>query len=1156
MLQRPWKFRTENSRLLLYSLVAALCVLPSFASSRHLGQGYVYDIAMSPDGGRVAVLRRADIEIWDSGIRHLIRRISVEGGHYESVQWSPDGTRIAARFADIDIWDVETGAKVQRVQGGAGGGLRAAWSPKGDRLAVPDDSGVYIYDLAKPSSPAIEVPRSQLFSQNCVWVQELGWSGDGDLLAVQTCGTVTIWSFSQGKPVASVHPSRRAPELARGSKLLLAWSPREPLLATCGNDNVVQIWNPKDGTLVEAHSAEDGPHSSLSWSRRGDRIALATRRGLTVWELGSSRPPLTTRSGIPADYAAFSPDLGSAVTADSSGEFEIWPSVGNEGGYRVQSLIAESEFVAWSPRGDRLASWSSSGNVQVWDVASETVAYAFRAAIWGRQSVVWSPDGTRLAAARDDGVVTLRDGASGDDLRALGQAGTPVYGLAWSPDGSRIAALFGTGLRVWSPYSLSAVREIPMKAIELAWTSANTILTSSFDGTVIEFDATNGTRTWSFTPPSPSKHGRYHSRAWLSPDGRSFVAWPSGTVWARADRNAPPEKVGPAVGIQGSPWYFDSPDGMCDPLALYKSATALPGRVPGPHRRWRLPPNASSFACSYDGKWVAIVNAGGLVYIWDGGSAAPVGGYQMALGRASVSLWPYWPEFTRYNGAVVDATTGGPIPNASVNIGACKAVTDAAGRFRVDCPYSTEDHVAASKPGYLSQRGVPLDRGDDLEGPSGNRIMREIVWELLAMATLHGDVFYAGGARAPNAVVTLQALNGRAGTVRQTTDQNGHFRLQAAPGDYSICAVPEYQVHRSWKVPKHPPSTIPVKACLTTQAGGPDAAVLTLKQADVAGPFEMRLGEEQAFSIRGRIEIQVPKTIDWGDQIWAIPERPEPAAVGSGLSGRITPHGRFLIEGLRAGTYTVLARSGRAPRCDTCPGGPLFYDAQRLELHRNVKGLVMTIRPNGVVTGRVILEGGGPDTRDRRVVGLRGSLPTDFSLQTSADVDAEGRFRIANVPPGGYRVEAQERHKDYVVSMRQDGRKLDDGRVQIEPGRSTDLEITVRKNTAMIEIGVLGARGVWPNDALLIAVPENAWDDPDSWWSGAGSLDSQPMRLGPLPPGTYFVIVAPYLIGAGGGYQGPSHDEVIHHRQEAVQVVLKDGETAKVPVKPISWGDE
>jgi hypothetical protein len=56
MLQGLWKFRMENSQLLLHSLVAALCVLPSVAFSRQLGQGYVYDIAMSPDGGRVAVL--------------------------------------------------------------------------------------------------------------------------------------------------------------------------------------------------------------------------------------------------------------------------------------------------------------------------------------------------------------------------------------------------------------------------------------------------------------------------------------------------------------------------------------------------------------------------------------------------------------------------------------------------------------------------------------------------------------------------------------------------------------------------------------------------------------------------------------------------------------------------------------------------------------------------------------------------------------------------------------------------------------------------------------------------------------------------------------------------------------------------------------------
>ena len=467
-------------------------------------------------------------------------------------------------------------------------------------------------------------------------------------------------------------------------------------------------------------------------------------------------------------------------------------------------------------------------------------------------------------------------------------------------------------------------------------------------------------------------------------------------------------------------------------------------------------------------------------------------------------------------------------------------MTDTEGRFRVDCPYDLEDRIEASKSGYV-YAPVPTGWGDSLDGPSGNRICREIVLELLAEATVSGDVFYANGARAPGALVTLQVLKGHASTVKETTDQNGHFRLQAAPGGYSLCAVPEYQVHRSWKVPEHAPSTIPVAACFTTAAGGPAAAVLALKQADVVGPLRVRLGEERAFSIRGRIEIEVPKTIDWWEGIWAIPQ---PLVAYSSLEGRITPQGRFLIEGLRAGSYMVVARSGRAPRCDTCPGGPLFQDLQRVEVHQNVKALVMRIRPNGVVTGRVVVEGGKADQREKRMVYLQGDLPPESSLYTRAEADAEGRFRIGDVPPGSYRVEAQERHKEYVAAIRQDGRALAGDRIQIESGRSTDLEITVQRNTALIEITPLGDRGAWPDSPLSIAIPENGWDDPYSWILAGGDTHTLP-KLGPLPPGTYFVMVTQY---SGGD---PPKDQVSLHRQEAVRVVLKDGETAKVAVKPI-----
>jgi len=59
---------------------------------------------------------------------------------------------------------------------------------------------------------------------------------------------------------------------------------------------------------------------------------------------------------------------------------------------------------------------------------------------------------------------------------------------------------------------------------------------------------------------------------------------------------------------------------------------------------------------------------------------------------------------------------------------------------------------------------------------------------------------------------------------------------------------------------------------------------------------------------------------------------------------------------------------------------------------------------------------------------------------------------------------------------------------------------------------------------------------------GSGTLFRKPNGAGGY---TYFVMVTQY---SGGD---PPKDQVSLHRQEAVRVVLKDGETAKVAVKPI-----
>ncbi len=96
-----------------------------------LGQGYVRDIAIAPDGERIAVARTNQVEIWDSTLRRLIGTIP----HTGRLAWSPDASKLAMEGYWITVWDVRARSKLGEWVSGAGAET-LSWSPSGDRIVA------------------------------------------------------------------------------------------------------------------------------------------------------------------------------------------------------------------------------------------------------------------------------------------------------------------------------------------------------------------------------------------------------------------------------------------------------------------------------------------------------------------------------------------------------------------------------------------------------------------------------------------------------------------------------------------------------------------------------------------------------------------------------------------------------------------------------------------------------------------------------------------------------------------------------------------------------------------------------------------------------------------------------------------------------------
>jgi WD40 repeat protein/tRNA A-37 threonylcarbamoyl transferase component Bud32 len=164
----------------------------------------VRTFAWSPESNRLALGGEAGIRIWDSVARRVERTWEDEGGNVYSLDWSPDGERIAALLSSttgdettnwISIWDVDRDRRLRTIQSEEFGWSSVlVWSPDSRQIATSgwdDGEEVLIWDASSG--------RLVYSGRGHGWVIEsLDWSPDGSRLASGSWdGTVRIWGVPE-----------------------------------------------------------------------------------------------------------------------------------------------------------------------------------------------------------------------------------------------------------------------------------------------------------------------------------------------------------------------------------------------------------------------------------------------------------------------------------------------------------------------------------------------------------------------------------------------------------------------------------------------------------------------------------------------------------------------------------------------------------------------------------------------------------------------------------------------------------------------------------------------------------------------------------------------------------------------------------------------
>jgi WD40 repeat protein len=365
-----------------------------------------------------------------------------------------------------------------------------------------------------------------------------------------------------------------------GSAINVAFSPDGKLLASCGNDGLVRLWEPATGKEICRFKGHEGNVNGLAFSPDGKTLlSSGSDKTARLWDVATGKQRLVLTGHTDAVKAvAFAPDGKTIATEDHDAVGHLWDA---DTGKELQTFSvarnAGTSNLAFTPDGKGLAVALLNYTVLIFDTANGQEVRRFVGHTSQVNSLHFSQDGKMLASASSERRARLWDVATGKELRQLLGHDNIVTSVRFSPDGK-------------------------------------TVVTSSVDKTVRLWDVVTGKELRCCVG-----HLDVVSEVAFSPDGRILAsASRDQTVklWNPATGKELPQSAGPglvacaALSADGKLVVTGHPG---DGLRLWDPVTGRPlGRASldfqGP---------VTAVAVSADGKLIAAGNEEGDCSLWD-----------------------------------------------------------------------------------------------------------------------------------------------------------------------------------------------------------------------------------------------------------------------------------------------------------------------------------------------------------------------------------------------------------------------------------------------------------------------------------------------------------------------------------------------------------